>query len=383
MYRFLVFWFIARVFTHRITESIFSSNVEHGISYTSTQTRNHLLRIERCKITNNGGASTGAIHLNAANQAFELFNNYLANNRNGTIYSRLHYEESESNMPKNHIHGNTFDSNRGGSLLVEGVTGPYLHVKVTNNHFSGNFAGHPDDKVNSVCRIANLRAHVQGNFFYNNVGQYAFDYSYFRGNTTAGHVLHFLNNTLYKNSAVDHGANYGATILCNGAAEIHGNVLENPGNRYQISTTLQGSQVVVNASSNWWGESVADLIDALIMDKSKDNRLSLTVMFKPFVLSPPQRVIAGNLFFICFFSNFLVKHIHCACESDFRLDALKPKLQLLHALGQSQRTLTIRQTDQNSRKSVADHDAWKKYVSRVTIGFEFASLIGHKSVANF
>ena len=131
-------------------------------------------------------------------------------------------------MPKNHIHGNTFDSNRGGALYLEGVTGPYLNVKVTNNYFSRNFAEDSDGKMNSVCRITNLRAHVQGNFFYNNIGQHAFEYSYVRGNTT---VLHFLNNTLYKNSALGLKVNYGVTILCNGAAEMHGNVLENPGNR--------------------------------------------------------------------------------------------------------------------------------------------------------
>ena len=286
--------FIAHVFTHRITESIISGNTEQGISYTSTQTENHLLRIERCKITNNGGTSSGAIHLSATNQAFELFNNYLAENRNRSIYSRAHYEESESNMPKNHIHGNTFDSNRGGAMFLEGVTGPYLNIKVTNNYFSRNFAEDPDGKVNSVCRITNLEAHVQGNFFYDNIGQYAFEYRYARGNAT---VLHLLNNTLYKNSASGLKVNYGVTILCNGAAEMHGNVLENPGNRYQISTTLQGIPVIVNATSNWWGENVANSIASLIMDKSKDYRLSLTVIFEPFVQSPPQRVFSGKFCF--------------------------------------------------------------------------------------
>ena len=286
---------VAHDLTHRITESIFSGNVEHGISYTSTQTENHLLRIERCKITNNGGASSGAMHLNATNQAFELFNNYLAENRNGSIYSRVHYEETESYMPKNHIHGNTFDSNRGVSLFLVGVTGPYFSVKVTNNYFARNFAKDPDGKANSVCRITNLRAHVQGNFIFRNTGQYAFEYSYLQENAT---VLHFLNNTLYKNSALGLNVNYGATILCNGAAEMHGNVFQNPFNRYQLSTTLQGNQVIVNATSNWWGENVANLIASLIIDKTKDPLLSLTVLFTPFVQLPPQRVISGKLCFL-------------------------------------------------------------------------------------
>ena len=198
-------------------------------------------------------------------------------------------------MPKNHIHGNAFDSNRGGALFLKGVTGPYLNVKVTNNYFSRNFAQDPNGKVNTVCRITNLQAHVQGNFFYNNIGQYGFEYRYARGNAT---VLHFLNNTLYKNSASGLKVSYGVTILCNGAAEMHGNVLENPGNRYQLSTTLQGIQVIVNATSNWWGKSVANLIASLIMDKSKDYRLSVTVMFTPFVQSPPQRLISGKPFFL-------------------------------------------------------------------------------------
>ena len=194
-------------------------------------------------------------------------------------------------MLKNHIHGNTFESNSGVTLFLVGVTENYFNVKVTNNYFSRNFAKDPDGIVNSVCRITNLRAHVQGNFFLRNIGQYAFEYSYARENAT---VLHFLNNTLYKNNALGLNVNYGVTILCNGGAEMHGNVFQNPFNRYQISTTLQGIQVIVNATSNWWGESVANLIGSLIMDKTKDHLLSLKVIFKPFVELPPQRVISGK-----------------------------------------------------------------------------------------
>ena len=290
--------FIAHVLTNRITESILIGNTGQGISYTSNQTTDNLLRIERCKITNNGGTSSGAIHLNATNQAFQLFNNYLAENRNGGIYSTVRYEDSEFNMPKNHIHGNTFDSNRGGSLFLEGVTGSNLSVIISHNYFSNNFAENPDGKVNSVCRITNLRAHVQGNFFYNNIGNYAFEYNYAGENAT---VLRFLNNTLYKNSNLGLKVNYGVTILCNGPAEMHGNVLENPGNRYQISTTLQGNQVIVNATSNWWGYSAANLIASLIMDKGKDYRLSITVIFKPFAQLPPRRAISGKLLFFSLF----------------------------------------------------------------------------------
>jgi len=306
------FLFIAHEFTHRITESILSGNSEQGISYTSTQTKNHLLRIERCKITNNGGRSPGAIHLNAVNQAFELFNNHLAENRNGSLYSRVHYEETESrNGLKNLIHGNTFDSNRGVSLFLEGVTGPYFNVKITNNYFSDNFAEDPDGKVNSVCRITNIRAHVQGNYFYNNIGRYAFEYSYAGENDI---VLQFLNNTLYKNSALGLNVIYGVTILCNAAAEMHGNVIQNPGNRYQISSTLQGKQITVNATSNWWGESVANLIATFIMDKTKDYRLTLTVLFKPFVQLPPQRIFSGkHCFFFFIWAFIVVKRNHWAC----------------------------------------------------------------------
>ena len=320
--------FIAHAITHRITESIVSGNADQGISYTSVQTKNHLLRIERCKITNNGGTSSGAIHLNAVNQAFELFNNHLAENRNGSIYSRVHYEETESrNVLKNHIHGNTFDSNRGVSLFLEGVSGPYFNVKITNNYFSDNFAEDPDGNVNSICRITNIRAHVQGNFFYNNIGQYAFEYSYAGENAT---VLQFLNNTLYKNSALGLNVIYGVTILCNAAAEMHGNVIQNPGNRYQISTTWQGEQITVNATSNWWGESVANLITPLIMDTTKDYRLTLTVIFKPFVQLPPQRVMSGNFFSLFLILLFFSEANLWAMLEQFLLIIVKPKVP--HAL---------------------------------------------------
>ena len=319
--------FIAHVLTNRITESILIGNTGQGISYTSNQTTNNLLRIERCKITNNGGTSSGAIHLNATNQAFQLFNNYLAENRNGGIYSTVRYEDSEFNMPKNHIHGNTFDSNRGGSLFLEGVTGPNLSVIISHNYFSNNFVEDPDGKVNSVCRITNLRAHVQGNFFYNNIGQYAFEYSYAGENAT---VLQFLNNTLYKNSALGLNVIYGVTILCNAAAEMHGNVIQNPGNRYQISTTWQGEQITVNATSNWWGESVANLITPLIMDTTKDYRLTLTVIFKPFVQLPPQRVISGNFFSLFLILLFFSEANLWAMLEQFLLIIVKPKVP--HAL---------------------------------------------------
>ena len=278
---------------HRITESIFSGNAEQGISFTSTQTEKHLLRIERCKVTNNGA---GGIQLNAANQVFEIFNNYLAENRNGSFYSSVLNEVSASSPKASHIHGNTIESNRGGSLVLQGISGPYLHIKVTNNYFSLNVAVDLDGKLNSVCKITNLRAYLQGNFFFNNIGQYGFEYN-FPGVTATS--LRFLNNTLYKNSALGLNVNYGVTILCNGAAEMHGNVMQNPSNRYQMSTTLRGGQGIVNATSNWWGESMPDAISSLIMDKTKDYRLSLTVLFKPFAKLPPQKVISGKLHF-CF-----------------------------------------------------------------------------------
>ena len=279
--------------THRITESIFNGNARHGISYLSTQTGNHLLRIERCKITNNGQEG---IHLKAFNQMFEIFNNYLTENRNGGINSSVFNEELASIPPESHIHGNTIESNRGGSLVVQGISGPYLNIKVTNNYFSLNLAVDLDGKLNSVCKIAKLRAFLQGNFLYNNIGQYGFEYS-FPGVTDT--TLRFLNNTLYKNSASGLNVNYGVTILCNGAAEMHGNFMQNPSNRYQISTTLRGVQGIVNATLNWWGENMPDAIYSLIMDKTKDYRLSLTVLFKPFVKLAPQKVMSGKLR-VCF-----------------------------------------------------------------------------------
>jgi len=122
---------------------------------------------------------------------------------------------------------------------------------------------------------------------------------------------------------------YGVTILCNAAAEMHGNVIQNPGNRYQISTTWQGEQITVNATSNWWGESVANLIASLIMDKTKDYRLTLTVSFKPFVQLPPQRVISG-IFFLFFILLFFSEANLLAMLEQFLLDIVKPKVP--HAL---------------------------------------------------
>ena len=293
-------FFIANFIMHRVTESIFDGNVEQGIRYTSIQSKRHHFRIERCQITNNGlspalnGKPSGAILLNATNQVFEIFNNFLAKNKNGGIYARVLHEVSRISPPISHIHGNTIESNRGGTLSLEGIIGPYLNVKVTNNYFSLNLARDLDGKANSVCKITKLWAYFLGNFFYHNVGHYVLLYDFPQTDVTG---LRFLNNTLYKNSALGLNVNYGATILCNGAAEIRGNVLQNPSNRYQISTTLQGSPITANATLNWWGENVPELISSLIMDKTKDYRLSLTVLFKPFIQLPPQTAISGKYMF--------------------------------------------------------------------------------------
>ncbi|XP_022801512.1 uncharacterized protein LOC111339184 [Stylophora pistillata] len=276
---------------HQVTGSVFSGNVKQGVRYTSTQSGGSMFRLERCQVTNNGlnpvlnGRPSGVINFTAVNQEFDIVNNYIAGNNNGGIYSRIINEVSTIRPLTSHIHANTIENNRGSILRVEGVSEPYADVKVTNNYFSRNLARDWDGRANIVCIITNFTAIVQGNFFYDNVGHYVVFYDNPQSNTTG---LRFVNNTLYKN------VNYGATILCNGAAEILGNVLQNPNNRYQISTTTRGSPVTINATFNWWGESVPNLISALIMDKTKDYRLSLKVVFQPFTQKPPLTVISAS-----------------------------------------------------------------------------------------
>ena len=269
----------------------------------------HLLRVERSKIMNNGLSSSlnkksqEAIYLNAANQVFQIFNNYLAENRNGILYSTIQNDESAPTPPISQVHANTIESNRGKTLFLEGGSGPYITVKVTDNYFSSNVATDLDHHVHSICKISNLVAHLRGNVFYNNSGQYVLEY-YFTVAPVTG--LTFLNNTLFRNHGL--GVNYGVTILCNGRAEMHDNVMENPRNRYQISTTWQGNPVIANATSNWWGERILKLIAPLIMDSTKDYRLSLTVSFQPFIQLQPQKALSGK-FCPCFL-NFLCCPIH-------------------------------------------------------------------------
>ena len=282
---------------HQVTGSVFRGNEKQGIHYTTTQSQRHIFRVERCQVTSNGlnpvlsGSLPGAIHLNALKQVFQIVNNYIAGNDNGGIHSKILNEVSTTRPPVSHIHANTIEYNKGGILRVEGVSGPYMNVNVSNNYFSQNFARDLDGKANSVCVITKLWAIVQGNFFYRNVGHNVLLYDNSQTSTVG---LRFVNNTLYKNGARGLSVNHGTTILCNGRAEIHGNVLQNPNNRYQFSTTMRGSPITVNATFNWWGENVPNLISSLIMDKTTDYRLSITVVFQPFVKLPPQRAISGQ-----------------------------------------------------------------------------------------
>ena len=294
-----VYFFFIASSSHTISESTISGSLDHGIAYTSTQTENHvfsIFRLERSKITNNGlesfldGNSPGAVYLSAANQVFQIFNSYFARNKNGTLYSRLQNEETVAALPNSQFHANTIEFDRGRPLYLEGISGPFFNVEVTGNYFSMNLATDKDMIGHSICKISNVIAHVQGNFFYNNSGQYVLEYDHSAADVTG---LTFSNNTLYRNVGL--GVNFGVTILCNAAAKMHNNILENPRNRYQISTSLKGRPTVVNATSNWWGAGILKLVVPFIMDKTKDYRLSLTVIYEPFVRLQPQVLTSGKL----------------------------------------------------------------------------------------
>ena len=290
--------FIVPTLTHSIKESTISGSLGRAICYTTTQKGKHHFTIEHSKIMNNGlngfnqRRSQGAIYLNSAKQVFKMFNNYVADNQNGGLVSRVVNEVTDASPPNIFIHANTFDANRGATLHLERMSGSYGNVKVTENYFSLNLGVDLDGKVHSIFNVSNLVTFMQGNFFYNNSGQYVVQY-YYPGGSDA--CLTFNNNTLIRNHGL--GVNYGVTILCNGKAEMHYNFMQNTRNRYQVSTTLQGSPVTVNAISNWWGERLFRLVSPLIMDKAKDYRLSLTVIFQPFITLQPVSVMSGELFF--------------------------------------------------------------------------------------
>lgn len=278
---------------HRITGSTISGNLGHGISYQSTETPNHVLKIERSKITNNGMNSapskkpSEAIHLNATNLVFQITNSYVAGNRNGGIYVGLRNDDhSFPSVRESFIHGNAIEKNRGSALILEGTNGLTSNVQVTSNYFSFNLGTDWQGNANNVCKITDVTTIFQGNVLYNNSGKYIVEFANIQTS------LKFLNNTLNKNIGL--GVNFGVTVLLNGLAQMHDNVFQNPYNRYQIMTTLKGSPVTVDARNNWWGVSVPRLIESLFMDKTKDYRLSLTVAFKPFLNFPPLKVLSGE-----------------------------------------------------------------------------------------
>ena len=286
--------FTARRFVrYRISDSTVSGNLGQGISFKSTETKNHVFEIERSKITKNGLRATAGktslegIHLNATNQVITITNSYIAENKNGGIYAEFQKQDIPIALSHtNHIHGNTIEHNRGKALSWKGTTGQPSDVKLTNNYFSFNLGFQAKASAQSVCKLSNLSVLLQANFLYNNSGQYIVE---FDGTQSS---LSLVNNTLLRNRGL--GDNHGVTFLCNGAAEMHGNVLQNPNNRYQISTTLQRIPLTVNATLNWWGESTLNLVSSLIMDKTTDYRLSLTVVFSPFLHLPPRKSLSGK-----------------------------------------------------------------------------------------
>ena len=277
---------------HRISNSVFSEDIQQAISYTSvsdgSDKRPHFTT-ERCKITDTPASSSNvpqksAIFIDIQDNNFTLANNLISGNRLGGIQVRLGRSDGTS-LARSLIYGNTFIGNANGTISVEERTDlkhNYSFVYIVDNAFASN------QGKNSTIKLSEVQCEILNNFFYNNSGLHSIEYDF---SSSLFKEQKCELNTFYLNRGL--GQNYGVTIMSNGPMEYHRNNLKNPSNLYEFSSTSQAVTDPIDAARNWWGVGIDSAVGSRIYEKEDDYRLA-AVGYKPFRKLPPRNILSSK-----------------------------------------------------------------------------------------
>ena len=209
------------------------------------------------------------------NDTIEVSNNAFNSNRRGGIYIYLNKKQATVNIVNNIISGN-----------INGSEAVYI-IDFSNNGCSkllmaGNYLHHNDIVLpHDMIVIKNMAAIIKENVFYDNTARYIINWVAARKENIISIIT---TNIFFLNKGYFHTL----VLKSNGHEIINQNYFTNPSNDFEI-TTLPSlfSDVVVNASNNWWGNVDSEFIVKRIKDKRKATDRP-RVIYKPFLQSPTQ-----------------------------------------------------------------------------------------------
>ena len=219
------------------------------------------------------------------NDTIEISNNALNNNRRaGGIHIYLTERQATVNIVNNIISGNINGSE--AVYIVDFGNDGCSKLLMAGNYLSHNDIVFPHD----IIVINNMAAIIKENVFYDNTARYTMDWVAARKENVTSIIT---NNIFFLNKGYLHTL----VLKSNGHEIINQNYFTNPSNDFEL-TTLPSvfSDVVVNASNNWWGNVDSELIMKRIKDKRKATDLP-RVFYEPFLLSPTQISSIGKYLF--------------------------------------------------------------------------------------
>jgi hypothetical protein len=251
-------------------------------------TNKHLnIKIHRNKITDNGDDSdTGAIRINTHDNPFYILNNYISKNKNGGVFATVNNSHGNC-VIKSAIERNYFQENNKETISIDtGSSGKAFDIDIYGNTMISN-NGSGTSNLHSNIRLSQVMCTLEENFVYNNYGKYTLEII-FTGTAAANRTIKVRNNTFYHNHGLiqDHAS----TIYCNGPLEVHSNIIKNPSNLYEFVTDQTSLFRSINATNNWWGFGLPDIVGSRILDLF-DNPNLPRVYFHPFIrLRPPTAI---------------------------------------------------------------------------------------------
>ncbi|XP_019646646.1 PREDICTED: uncharacterized protein LOC109487118 [Branchiostoma belcheri] len=259
----------------RVDNNLFKDNSGTAVKVTS-QAPDSLIDV-LCNIfennqereTNNGDEVISVIH---ERSNVVVRGNVLRNNRMTGMLIDIQ-RQLRSNVA---VIDNMFLYGRKTTLIVRGRhhASDQTPVMVSRNLFSGNDATNSD----KALFFDQAPGRVESNTFVNNSGRHVIEWK--------NRNIHFdeqelSTNFIYDNVPLVPGAKY--TMVVSGRnAQIHGNVFTNPAFDAELATSTLTSSYPVNATSNFWGFSSADLISRRIRD-GNDNEDWAEVLYDPWI----------------------------------------------------------------------------------------------------
>ncbi|XP_028399971.1 uncharacterized protein LOC114523292 [Dendronephthya gigantea] len=260
-----------------IEECNFQEISGSAVHYTSDPELASTVTIKRSHVTlqgNKNQPNTASIEMLVRNNdTVEISNTVFSSVNRGGIHIYLYDKPGVINIVNNVISGN---ANSSESVHVVAVgSGTSSELLMAGNYFNRNDISYP----HGLVVIKNMNAVAKDNVFYQNNAEIAFNLVNSKSLNTSSTVTRnvFLLNRGYLHTLL---------IQPNGREMINENSMVNPTNLFELSTLpSSSSNIVINATNNWWGNVDPNVIMRKIKDKRRYAGLP-RVIYQPFLTTP-------------------------------------------------------------------------------------------------